>query len=218
VSVRRLSPPVQSALVVAAVLAVGVLGYLFLIAPKRSAVADLQKEIDATQVQIDERRTESRGEAAAPPLDVSQLFRVARAMPDEPHIPELILELDRLASRSGISFQSISPQAAVDRDGFRVVPITLVADGKFFNVSNFLGRVRRLVRIKDGKLKASGRLLSVESVSFAEGTEKFPNIKATLSVKAFVYGGGATAAPAGANPETAATTPGAETNPSEGDS
>jgi Tfp pilus assembly protein PilO len=207
--VSGLSQRARGALAVVGLVAVAVLGYFLLISPNRSAAADLDEQIEATQSQIDDRRARSRVQPA-PPLDVRDLFRLTRAMPDEAHIPEVILELDRLASRSGVSFQSISPQAPVEQQGYRAVPITVIADGRFFSVSGFLGRLRNLVRLDGGKLKARGRLLTVDSVSFAEGAKLFPNVRATLTVNAFVFGGGA-GAKAG---EKAAPPPaGADTNP-----
>lgn len=201
-TLARLSPRVQTVLVAAAVLAVGAVGYFLLVSPKRSAAADLQEQIEATEAQIDKRRAEarSRPQATTPALDVRDVFRVTRAMPDDPRIPEVMLELDRLAARSGVSFQSIAPQAPVEASGYRALPITVVADGKFFSVSNFIRGIRQLVRNDDGVLKANGRLLSVDSVSFAEGKALFPNVRATLNVNAFVFGGGLPAGGAAKKP------------------
>jgi Tfp pilus assembly protein PilO len=204
VSLARLSPRVRSVLVAAAVLAVGALGYFLLVSPKRSQAADLQEQIEATEAQIEKRRAESRSRRqAAPALDVRDVFRVTRAMPDDPRIPEVMLELDRLADRSGVSFESIKPQAAVEASGYRALPITVVADGKFFSVSSFIRGIRRLVRNDGGVLKANGRLLSVDSVSFAEGEALFPHVRATLTVKAFVFGGGLPAGGAAKKPAAA---------------
>jgi hypothetical protein len=115
-------------------------------------------------------------------------------MPDDARMPELVLELDRLAKASGVSLQAITPQAEVARDGYRILPITLVAHGEYFSLSELSARVRRLVRMDGGKLNAGGRLLAVESIAFGEGTRRFPSIRATLTVNAFVYGGGASSA------------------------
>lgn len=199
-SVLTLSPRAKIALVAVGLLGVAMLGYFLLISPKRSAATALDEQIEATQAQIDERGAAARVEPpSTPTLDVRDVFRLTRAMPDEPNIPEVILELDRLASRSGLTFQSIAPQAPVERQGYRAVPITVVADGRFFDVSSFITQTRRLVRIDGGKLKARGRLLTIESVSFAEGKKLFPHVRATLIVNAFVFGG-PTALPSDAKP------------------
>jgi Tfp pilus assembly protein PilO len=190
VTLRSLSPRVQSALAIIALLGVAMLGYVLLIAPKRSAAAELEGRIDDTQAEIDERRAKAGGKATPASLDVAELFRATKAMPDEAGMPELILELNRLASDSGVSFQSISPGPPVAGTGYEAVPLTLVADGTYSGMSSFLARIRRLVRFDGDKLKASGRLLAVESVSLAQNTEQFPKIQATVTVNALVYGGG----------------------------
>ena len=43
--------------------------------------------------------------------------------------------------------------------------------------------------MRGGQLQANGRLFTVNSLNFVEGDHSFPDIKATLSVSAFVYRG-----------------------------
>lgn len=188
-SLGKLSPPVQGAVVVLALVAVVAAGYFLLISPKRSSAAKLEQEIAAVQEQIDERLAKARVPEEAP-LDVANLFQLTRAMPDEPDMSEIILELDQVASASGLKFESISPRAPVAAQGFQVLPISLSLDGRYAKVSSFLGRLRGLVRMRGGKLRAKGRLFTVESVSLAESDASFPNVRATLTVNAFVFGGG----------------------------
>jgi hypothetical protein len=54
-----------------------------------------------------------------------------------------------------------------------------------------------------GRLDATGRLFSVDTLTFNESTLKFPQIQATLVIDAFVYG---TGVPAVATPPTTTTT------------
>ena len=60
-----------------------------------------------------------------------------------------------------------------------------------------------------GELRAAGRLFAVESISFAESPKGFPELGATLSVVAYVYG---TDVPASTGTPPAATTPPADPN------
>jgi Tfp pilus assembly protein PilO len=206
-SLRSLSPRVQGALAVVVLLVVAALGYFLLIAPKRSAAAELETEIGETQAQIDARRAQTRVRPTRA-LDVADVFRATRALPDDDGIPEVILELNRLAGDAGLSFESIAPGAPVEAGGNRAVPITLVAEGSYFGVSSFLARVRNLVRVERGRLKASGRLFAVDSVSFTEATDEFPKIRATLRINALSYGGAAasSSAASGEADSTASTT------------
>jgi Tfp pilus assembly protein PilO len=213
-SLGKLSPPVQIALVVLALVGVVAAGYFFLISPKRSSAAKLEREIVAVQKQIDERLAVTRAPEQAP-LDVADLFQLTRAMPDEPDVSEIILELDRVASASGLEFESISPRAPIAGQEFQVLPITLSLNGGYAKVSSFLGRLRGLVRVRGGKLRAKGRLFTIESVSLAESEASFPNLRATLTVNAFVFGGGE--APAnGTSPNPKPPEEPAQTPPAEG--
>jgi len=74
-------------------------------------------------------------------------------------------------------------------------PIDLVFDGNYYELSDFLFRLRSLVRVKGGQLEATGRLFTVNNLNFVESEHAFPQIKATINVTAFVYGTGAAPAP-----------------------
>ncbi len=89
------------------------------------------------------------------------------------------------------------------------MPITLAFNGNFYELSDFLFRLRTLVGVRAGELRAAGRLFSVESISFAEAPKGFPELAATLSVVAYVYGNDV---PASAGAPPAATTPAADPN------
>jgi Tfp pilus assembly protein PilO len=192
VSLRELSPRAQIALVVVGLLAVATVAYFLVVAPKRSSVAKLDKQITATAAEIASRRAQSPTHArAGEQVGAADIFELTRAMPDKVALPEAILELNQVARRSGIVLQSIAPQAPVGQQGYQRVPMTVVFAGRYSSVSDFLGRLRNLVQLEGGKLQARGRLFSVESVALNEGETKFPQVQATATVNAFVFGGGA---------------------------
>jgi hypothetical protein len=112
----------------------------------------------------------------------------------------VLLELNRIARETGIRFESITPQEPSDAGGYQRRPIDLIFDGNFYELSDFLFRLRSLVRVRGGELQATGRLFTVNSLNFVESERAFPQIKATLNVSAFVYGTGETAAPAAQPP------------------
>ena len=117
-------------------------------------------------------------------------------MPDTVDMAGVILELSAVARESGIEFDSITPQGAAPVSGYSSVPLTVEFDGNFYELSDFLFRLRNLVRVHAGQLDAQGRLFVVDSVSFGESTHSFPTIKASLTVHAFVSGDVSRAAPA----------------------
>jgi Tfp pilus assembly protein PilO len=125
-------------------------------------------------------------------------------MPDSVDMAGLILELSRVARDTGIQFDSITPQGAAAVTGYSNIPITLEFDGNYYELADFLFRLRNLVRVEGGQLDALGRLFVVDSISFSESTHSFPEIKASLTVHAFAYGDVSATAPAAAAAATPA--------------
>lgn len=194
---QRIPKPAAIALVVVGLLVAGALGYFVLISPKRSAAAELTIQIASTESEIQARRIAQRAAPAAEPIRAADLFRVTKAMPSKSDMPGVLLELNRIARETGIRFESITPQDGIDAGGYLRQPIDLIFEGNFYELSDFLYRVRTLVSVHNGELRASGRLFTVRTLSFVEGERAFPQIKATLGVDAYVFGTGEpSAAPA----------------------
>jgi hypothetical protein len=188
---KNLPKPAAIAIVVVALLVVTALGYFLVISPNRSKASELKQETESVQAQVQALRIANTQVRQAEPIRVADLFRVSKAMPAKDDMPGVILELTRVAREAGIRFDSITPQEAADSGGYLRRPIDLVFDGNFYELSDFLFRLRSLVRVRGGQLQANGRLFTVNSLNFVEGDHSFPDIKATLSVSAFVYGTGA---------------------------
>ena len=190
--------------IVVGLLVYGVAGYFVLISPQRGKAADLKKETAATQQQIEQYRMLAAQAKATPPIRVAELFRLTKAMPDTIDMPGVLLELSRVARDSGIEFDSISPQGPAAATGYSSFPITLEFDGNYYELADFLFRLRSLVRVHEGRLDAQGRLFVVDTISFSESTHSFPRIKASLQVHAFTFGDAtaSTTAPAAAPPAT----------------
>lgn len=203
---KQLSKRGKVALVLVGLLVVGALGYFVLVRPKQSEARELDAKLGKLEAQYIAQT--SKVSVQAPTVKAPELFRLAKAMPDRADMAGVILELNQVASDTGIVFQSISPGTSGLREGYQVLPVDLVFEGDFYSLSDFLFRLRNLVRMHDGKLDARGRLFAVESISFAESAERFPEIQATLKVNAFVYGTGAPAstAPGAAETDTTSTT------------
>ncbi len=198
---KRVSRPAQLAAVVVALVAVAALGYLTLISPKRAAASDLERETAAVEAQIAEYRAATPAQQAVVAAKAAEVFRLAKAMPDTTDMPGVMLELSAVAADTGIVFDSIAPGGPTAGSGYQALPITVVFRGHFYNLQDFLYRLRTLVAVRDGRLSAHGRLFSVDTLTFSEDDEtKFPHVKAEVTVTTFVYGAGA---PGGAATETA---------------
>lgn len=191
------------------VVLVSLLAYLVLVSPKRSRASELDGEIAAAQVELSRLRAEQARVEEDPTVPVAKLGRLKEAMPDRLNMPGLLLEIARVARNTGISFDSITPSEPVPVSGYQKVPVSLVFQGNFFALNDFLYRMRNLVRVRDDRLRVDGRLFTVDAIDFAEGSEQFPKIQATLTANAFLYGGApaaaATAPPASASSDASAT-------------
>ena len=208
---RKLSPRALFAAVIGGVLVYALVFWFVLVSPKRAEAASLKEEVAALQVTVAAARLAAtpRSNEDTRPIAVADIFRLAKAMPSAPDMPGILLELSRIAEETGVEFQSVTPLASAVVGDFQTVPITLAFDGNFYELSDFLFRLRTLVGVRAGELRAAGRLFAVESISFAESPKGFPDLGATLSVVAYVYGSDV---PASAGAPPAATTPAPDPN------
>jgi hypothetical protein len=201
--VKRGTPkPFVIGLIVFGCLVAGLGGYWLLIKPQHAKAAALDKQIADTRTAIVAARALSiQGKHAQ--IRVADIFRLTKAMPDQADMAGILLQLNQVAEDSGITFQEISPSAtAVALDGYEAMPITLDFEGNFYELADFLYRLRNLVDVRHGALDASGRLFAIDSIDFTQAAGGFPQINAHLVLDAFVFGTGTapTVEPAGAAP------------------
>jgi hypothetical protein len=198
---KPLDPRVQIAVAVAAPLLVLLAGWLLLVSPHRAESAKVADQVASVEQQIEVNQAAAH--RAPAPIRAADVFRLATAMPDSIDMPGIILQLSQAAQETGIQFASITPQGAPEAGtGYSTQKIDLAFSGNFRSLSKFLHRLRGLVAVHKGELTASGRLFSVEQLTFTEGQPAVPRIDATLTLDAYVYGTLAGTAPAAAAPVT----------------
>jgi Tfp pilus assembly protein PilO len=197
-------------------LIVAVVSYWLLVHPKRAEAGRLSEEIELLETQVQVATLNARKEETAVRIRVADLFALAKAMPDDEDMPGVILELNATALAAGIEFVSIAPETPIaTANGYHVLPIALKFEGNYFDLTDFLFRLRNHVAVRDGRLAARGRLFTLDLLDFHEGPGGFPHIEANLTVAAYVYGDVPTAATTVAAPPTTttATTPTTTTAP-----
>ena len=200
------NPAVLIVLILIGVVVLGVAGYFGLIRPQGAKLKRIKADAQAAQSALDDYNHKVLVARTAPKIRVADVYRLAKAMPNTTDMPDLLLELSQLARDTGIRFDSISPQPAVPIGSYTVLPISVTFNGTFYDLADLLYRLRSLVNVHGGRLDATGRLFTVDSLSFGEGPTKFPNIQATLVIDAFVYGGAAAPAVGTSTPTTTTTT------------
>jgi type IV pilus assembly protein PilO len=178
----------------------GFAAWFLVVHPQGGKLNDLKRQSQDVEQKIQAYEQQVAAARSAPKIEVADVYRLAKAMPDKADMPDLVLELSQLARDTGIRFDSISPQAPAVIGSYQVLPISVTFNGNFYNLADFLYRLRSLVTVHAGRLDATGRLFAVDTLTFNESPLKFPQIQASLVIDAFVYG----AAPA--VPAPAATT------------
>ena len=189
--VAGLSPRVQLAIAAGAVLVWAVALWFLLVAPKRAEVTRIQEDVAAAELRLAEVRATANHprDKGLPP--VTDVVRLAKAMPSSTEQSSLVLELSTLARRAGVTLGSIAPQEAeIDSTGATLVPVAVTVAGSYGRITKFLRYTRELVRVRSGRLLASGRLFSVQGVELSESaTGKFPTLDATITLHAYAYDG-----------------------------
>ena len=200
------------AAIVGGVLVLGLAAWFLLVHPQGGKLTNLKRQATDVQEKIDAYHQQVAAVRSTPKIEVADVYRLAKAMPNKTDMPDLLLELSQLARDTGIRFDSISPQTVAAVGSYSVLPISVTFNGNFYNLADFLYRLRSLVSVHGGRLDATGRLFAVDTLSFNESDLKFPQIQATLVIDAFVYA----AAPAPAVAPPAATPPASTTTTTAG--
>jgi len=209
---KSLSQNALIGIIVGGVLVFGLAVWFLLVHPQGGKLNNLKREATDVQEKIDAYHQQVAAARSTPTIEVADVYRLAKAMPNKTDMPDLLLELSQLARDTGIRFDSISPQTVAAVGSYSVLPISVTFNGNFYNLADFLYRLRSLVSVHGGRLDATGRLFAVDTLSFNESDLKFPQIQATLVIDAFVYA----AAPAPAVAPPAATPPASTTTTTAG--
>jgi Tfp pilus assembly protein PilO len=194
-------------IIVGAALLVGVMGYMLLIKPQKGRVSELKSEIASTRQTIDTYRAEAAAAkpGATPKIRVADIYRLARAMPNDAGMADIVLELSAIARATGVEIDGIAPQQQAAGNGFGIVPINISFHGDFYSIADFLYRIRTLVNVRHGQLEAGGRLFAFDMITLNPQEEGSQELKGTGTLQTFVYGSAAAAA--AALPAVPTTTP-----------
>ena len=201
----KLSQNALIGIIVAGALVFGLAAWFLLVHPQSGKVSSLKREAQDVQGKIDAYHQQVTAARSAPKIEVADVYRLAKAMPTKTDMPDLVLELSQLARDTGITFDSISPQQLAPVGSYAALPISVTFNGNFYNLADFLYRLRSLVTVHAGRLDATGRLFSVDTLAFNESEKKFPQIQATLVIDAFVYASAPAPVPAATPPASTTT-------------
>lgn len=100
-------------LVIGAMLAVAVVAFAFwslLLSPKRDEAAKLGEEAKSLESSLAQHRSEAQSAVAAKEAfssDYERLVVLGKAVPPEAETPSLLVQLDAIAAKSGVTFESL---------------------------------------------------------------------------------------------------------------
>jgi Tfp pilus assembly protein PilO len=223
-----------------AVVVVLAAGWLLVVKPQKSKVADIQTQT-TTQLQQNQlllTEIESlQAEQKALPQQQQRLQKFSTQVPNDPAEPTLLRQLSTAAHGSGVDLSSISPGAAVAVSGAAAsgsqtlgaaaapagalyeLPIAITVTGSYPNIESMFAALEKLPRavLNTGFTLAVGAGATTTAPTTATNT-----LTATLNLQVFYTPTTPTAAAAGtqpqtlapaATPTTAATTPAPTTTP-----
>jgi Tfp pilus assembly protein PilO len=179
------------------VVACAIAFWLLLLSPKREKVDKLtaQTEQLSAEVATEQQRAALAAEAKENfPAHYQQLVLLGKAVPAEAATPSLLVQLDGVGSRSNTTFMSISQGgeggdssaggsaeatesaaallplgATVGPAGLSAMPYALDFDGGFFAIADFIEGLDALVRTRNGKVDARGRLVTIDGFNLGPG-------------------------------------------------
>jgi Tfp pilus assembly protein PilO len=179
--INGLTALVLSALAVVVVAAVG---WFMVISPQRTKA----NELDAQRAVVDTEWAADRVLVSKPSETKTKatLAAAKRALPDDPQVSEILRQLAGFAAKSRTELDAITPSAAVAGTGAQTIPIALQFKGRYFGLQSLLSLMRTSAVSKGGKITATGRLYTVDNISFG-GAGDDGLLSATIQLNAFVY-------------------------------
>jgi hypothetical protein len=198
------SPKGQIGAIVGGCLLVVAAAWFLAVSPQRAKVSEAQSSLTAAQADLVQRRLALARPSAAVSIKPSDLYRLTKALPNDTGMSGILLDVNRLAASNKLDFRSITPSSTTLGAGYVQQPLAVLVEGRFADVSHFLGDVRNLVSVRRGRLNARGRMYSVTKVEIgAPGAgKKFPVVQATVTVNAYTF----SAPPPAATPDPSTTT------------
>jgi type IV pilus assembly protein PilO len=162
-SFREWPWPLQAVFYVALAFVVVALGFYLPISPVRTVRSDLeaaQNTVKPLEAEVQslrvykQRRAELQSEMDA--LQ-KQLETLQTIVPEEKQVDQFILMIQSAALSSGVSIRKLTAKPVATQPYYFEMPFDIEADGPYFAVLDFFGRLGRLSRIINvGDLKLSG--------------------------------------------------------------
>ena len=130
---------------------IAVLLVVVLILPKLSQISDAKKKLDAartTQGNLESQLNALKDAKSAAPGAQATIDKVDRLIPPTADLPGLTLLLRNSADSAGVTYVTITPSTPVldQATGISSISVTVVANGTYFALTDYLYRIETLPR------------------------------------------------------------------------
>jgi Tfp pilus assembly protein PilO len=188
--------------VIGAVVLLAVAAWVAVVSPKRADASRVATQVTAAQSQL----ALATRQAATAKRTAAIEGAVRRALPQGSDEPGILDNLQAVGTRSGVVVSAVNPNETASTTN--AVALSVSVEGTYFQIRDFLHRLRTQVSVKkNGVVSAGGRLFDVTGVNIQQPTAGSPTLTAILSVNAYAYDTGiAPAAPAGSPTQATAAT------------
>ena len=174
-------------------------------------------------------------------VNYATLARLGKAVPADDDVRSLLVQLEATAEGTGVDFEKIelgsslsgaststssTPAAATDGElapapgavpvaggALSAMPFTFTFTGSYFDLQNFFAKLEHFVTLNNQRIKATGRLLRLESVAIAPSGSGFPSMQAEIGAATYIVPPVQDVQAAGAPPAQNAATPTTPTTP-----
>ena len=166
-NLKKTPVAIRIAVVLGGLILLAAAGYFLLVGPKKKEAKSLTQEIAQLDQKISEQRAQATQAAGLSKILVADFNKLQSAMPSDPKMDEIYMQLYALANDTGIRFYNLQPWIAVDSSAYQVLPLMVTFQGSFDQLSDFVYRLQSLVLVDNHKLSAKWRLFTVDQVAFA---------------------------------------------------
>lgn len=196
-------------LVVSAILAVVAVGLMWVavVSPKRAQASSLTTQISAAHgtLQSAEQALVAAHQAESAYIgNVHAVSQLNTAVPRTDDEPGLLTLISRLAGSHAVEFHSVSLGTPAPSTGLSTLELSFSFSATYISLQHFLDAVERLTVTNGTVVRASGRLLTIDSMSLAPSPGH--GTQATVTATAYIQ---PTTTVSSASPSATTTTVGA---------
>lgn len=178
-----------------------VAAWFLLLAPIRNEITQVEASIATEQTVLAQNQAKlAQMEQTRLLAEANQarLMELAKMVPQDIEMPSLLLQVQDMATESGIDFLHISNSEAEEYGSYFIVPLSLELEGTYFDLNDFIYRAEQMVA-------GPGRLMAVKDLAYNlvddASAASSPELAADMTLRAFVLPVQAPAEPESLTPD-----------------